>query len=287
MDFTRIFAIFAMVITMLFNWFPNSEIISEIYYNLQASQFDWITLTDTIENAVENKDAEDLASMASKKLMEKHPDLEMDIQKLFDSIKGEILSVEDHSEPETPVYCDYSFKVITTTDDYFINVFYLAVGPDDSVLGLRRMMISVFTDEYNSLWTDTENYITEGIIEETERFVARRWNCGKGNSADEYVFMVVEDYSMLGTNVRISASRNNWGVDVPASGYAFEEDDELDIYLIPEGEEPPAPGTKEPDVVITAGSKIHDCCVNPGRYYLYVEPNDMDMYYSISVGTKL
>lgn len=287
MNFTRILAVFATIITMLFNLFPNSEIISDIYYNLQASKFDWITLTDTIEEAVEEKNAEILASMASANLVEKHPNIKNDIQKLFDSIEGETLSVENHSEQDTPVYCDFSFKVITTTDDYFIDLFYMAVDSDDSAVGLRRIGIFVFTDEYSSLWADTENYITEGIIDETERFVTRRWNCGKGNSADEYVFMVVEDCSLLETNVRISASRNNWGNDVPSSGVAFEEDDRLDVYLVPEGEEPPAHGTKKPDIVITAGERIHDCNVKPGRYYLYVEPNDMDMYYSISVGTKL
>lgn len=289
MDFSKIVAAFAVVITLLFNWFPNSDIIAELYYNVQASEFNWIAVTDTIEEAVEKKDAQSLALMASKKLKEKHPNLEQDIQKLFDSIKGDILSVEDNSEFDEMLYLDYSFKVITTTDEYFIAAFYTAVDPDDSVIGLRRIKISVFTDEYNSLWTDTENYITEGIIEDTGRFATRRWSCGHGNSADEYVFMVVEDFSRIKgyKNVSVSASRNSWGVDVPASGYAFNENDKLKIYLIPEGEEPPKPGTEEPDIVITKDSRHAECYVKPGRYYLYVEPSDSEMYYTISVNTRL
>ena len=67
MDFSNIVAAFAVVITLLFNWFPNSDIIAELYYNVQASEFNWIAVTDTIEEAVEKKDAQSLALMASKK----------------------------------------------------------------------------------------------------------------------------------------------------------------------------------------------------------------------------
>ncbi len=283
---SKIFAAFAALITLLFNWFPNSDIISDIYYNIEGSEFGWVAVTDTIEEAVEKMDAKPLALMASKKLKENHPNLEQDIQKLFGLIEGDILSVENDSESEENMHIDYSLKVITTTDDYYITIFYTAVGPDDSVLGLRRIKISVFTDEYNSMWTDTENYISEGVIEETGDSVTRRWNCGNGNSSDDYVFIVNDNYSRLKgePNVTVRASRN---CDTPASGYAFNEEDTLKIHLIPEGEKPPAPGTEEADIIITKENRNAECYVDPGRYYLYVEPSDTDMYYSISVFTKL
>lgn len=289
MYMSKILAAFAVVITLLFNWFPNSDIISEIYYNLQAGEFGWVELTDTIEEAVEKKDAHTLALLASQKLKEKNANLEQDIQKLFDSLEGDILSVENISEFDDMIYQDYFFDVTTTTDDYSIVIYYEAVGPDDSVLGIRRIMLMITTDEYHSCWTDPENYISEGIFEDYETNFTRRWNCGKGNTADKYVFMVNEDYSKLtgDKNVEIRASRNGGDDAVPSSGFAFQEDDVLKIHLIPEGEEPPAPGTREPDAVITAESRHPECYVKPGRYYLYVEPSDDYIIYSVSVITKL
>ncbi len=289
MYMSKILAAFTVIITLLFNWFPECDIIADMYYNVQASEFGWVEITDTIEEAVEKKDAHTLALMASQKLKEKHPNLENEIQKLFNSIKGNILAVEDISEFSEMIYHDYSLSVTTTTDEYSVDIFYTAVGPDDSVFGIRRVMLTEKTDEYYSWWADTENYITEGIIENSGTSYTRRWCCGKGNTADEYVFMVVEDYSRLKgyKNVEFRSSRNDWGVDVPATGYAFSENDVLKVHLIPEGEEPPAPGTREPDVVITKDNRHPECYVEPGKYYLYVEPSDMQMYYTVSVITKL
>lgn len=289
MYMSKILAAFAVVITLLFNWFPNSDIISEIYYNLQVGEFGWVELTDTIEEAVEKKDAHTLALLASQKLKEKNANLEQDIQKLFDSLEGDILSVENISEFDDMIYQDYFFDVTTTTDDYSIVIYYEAVGPDDSVLGIRRIMLMIKTDEHHSWWTDPENYISEGIYEDYETNYTRSWQCGKGNMADEYVFMVNEDCSKLtgDKNVEIRASRNGGDDAVPSSGFAFQEDDVLKIHLIPEGEEPPAPGTREPDAVITQKSRDPECYVKPGRYYLYVEPSDDYIIYSVSVITKL
>lgn len=289
MTLTKIIAAFTAIITLLFNFFPNSETIAEIYYTIQSSKFAWVETTDTIEEAVEEKDAEALALLASNKLKEKHPTVEQDIQELFDSIKGDILYVEDVTRFGGGIHCDFRFHITTSTDDYQMFIFFTAVGPDESVCGLRRIMMWVKTDEYHSWWTDTENYITEGVIEEAERTLTRSWNCGKGNTADEYIFMVNEDCSRLKgeTNVQIVSSRNGGDDAAPESGYAFQEDDVLKVYLIPEGEEPPVPGTREPDAVLTKDNRHPECHIKPGRYYLYVEPSDEYIIYSVSVMTKL
>lgn len=286
---SKILAVIAAIITLLFNWFPNSEFIADLYYDIQAGEFGWLELTDTIEESIEEKDAHTLSLMASQKLKEKHPDLEQDIRKLFDSIEGDILSVENNSDFEEIIYRDYHFNVTTTTNDYAVVIHYEAVGPDDSLLGIRRIMLMVKTDEHHSWWSDSDNYISEGVFEDYETNYTRRWNCGKGNTADKYVFMVNEDYSKLtgDKNVEIRASRNGGDDAAPESGYAFQEDDVLKVHLIPEGEEPPAPGTRDPDAVITKDNRHPECYVEPGRYYLYVEPSDNYIIYSVSVITKL
>lgn len=289
MYISKILAAVAAIITLLFNWFPNSEFIAELYYNVQASEFGWVELADSLEGAIEEKDAKTLSLMASQKLKEKHPDLEQEIFKLLDSIEGDIISVDNNTSFDEMLYRDYHFNVTTTTDFYAVAVYYEAVGPEDSVLGMRRVMLMVKTDEHHSWWTDHENYISEGMFEDYETNYTRRWNCGKGNTADEYIFMVNEDCSRLAgdKNVEIRASRNGGDDAVPSSGFAFQEDDVLKIHLIPEGEEPPAPGTREPDAVITQKSRDPECYVKPGRYYLYVEPSDEYIIYSVSVITKL
>lgn len=289
MYISKILAAVAAIITLLFNWFPNSEIIAELYYNVQGSEFGWVELTDTLEEAVEENDAHTLFLMASQSLKEKQTNLEQDIQKLFESIEGDILSVENNSEFEDVLHRDYYFNVITTTDNYAVVIYYEAVGPDDTLFGIRRIMLMVKTDEYYSWWVDPAHYISDGNYEDYETNYTRRWNCGKENTADEYVFMVNEDCSKLtgDKNVEIRASRNGGDDAVPASGFAFQEDDVLKIHLIPEGEQPPAPGTREPDAIITADSRDSECYVKPGRYYLYVEPSDDYIIYSVSVITKL
>lgn len=289
MYISKILAALAALITLLYSWFPNSDFIADLYFDIQAGEFGWVELSDTLEESIEEKDAHTLSLMASQKLKENHSDLEQDIQKLLNSLEGDILSVENNSHFEEMIYRDFHFNVTTTTDFYAVVIHYEAVGPDDSVLGIRRIMLMIKTDEHHSWWTDPENYISEGIYEDYETNYARSWQCGKGNMADEYVFMVNKDCSRLtgDKNVEIRASRNGGDDAVPSSGFAFQEDDVLKVHLIPEGEEPPAHGTREPDAIITAKNRHPECYVKPGRYYLYVEPSDEYIIYSVSVITKL
>ncbi len=290
MYMSKILVAFVAIITLLYSWFPNSEIISKVYSNIVASEYDWETVTDSLIEAVEVKDSEALASMASPMLKERHPDLQQRIDGLFCCIEGDVLSVEDDSDYEIDTR-DYNFRITTTTDDYYVKILYTGVDTDDlssTEIGIRRIMISEKTDEYYSWWVNPDYYIAAEVMTDTEYQTTRRWCCGIGNSADEYVFAVKEDCSILSSNVKIRVTRNN-GEGIPATGYALHEGDELKIHFIPEGEEPPRPGARKPDAVVT--SEIHPnnmvYSVNPGRYYLYVEPSDNEMYYTVSVTTRL
>lgn len=288
MYISKISSLIVALVVFLFGLFPNSRLITMLY----SFYYDWTEITQNITEAVNENDSELLASMASPKMKEEYPDLKERLDAMFDSIEGEVINVENNHTSYLDTERDFSFLITTSETRYSIEILYTALDTESEhkEIGIRRVLMMVETDEYHSWWTDPEHYLAAEVIDTTNYNTTRRWCCGIGNAADNYVFIIEEDYSRLAgyTNVELDISRNN-GYGIPASGYALHPGDELKIHFIPEGEDPPAPGTRKPDAVVREEDHPNDWVyyVKPGRYYLYVEPSDNEMYYTVSVGTRL
>lgn len=286
---SKISSLIVALVVFLFGLFPNSKLITNLY----SFYYDWTEITQNITEAVNENDSELLASMASPKMKEEYPDLKNRLDAMFDSIEGEVINVENNHTSYLDTERDFSFLITTSETRYSIEILYTALDTESEhkEIGIRRVCISVETDEYHSWWINPAHYLAAEVIDSTDFTSTRRWCCGIGNAADNYVFIIEEDYSRLTgtTNVEVRVSRNSWGIDVPASGYALQPGDELKIHFIPEGEEPPEPGTRKPDAVVKEEDRSSGkaCYVEPGRYYLYVEPSNMEMYYTVSVNTRL
>lgn len=286
MRISKVISFFTSIIVVLFGFFPGSEFISELY----SATYDWSPVLEAIDEAVKSSDSQALASMASPAMKKKFPDMKERLDAMFADIEGDVISYEESVDYQN-TSVDYTCLLITRERKYHIEVFYTAVdyASKQTELGIRRVMLEKQTDEYYSWWVDPEHYIAADPDDE-EFTAARAWVCGIGNSSDEYAFIIEEDFYAVGgtTNVKIDVTRNN-GEGIPASGYALHEGDELKIHFIPEGEDPPAPGTRKPDAVVKESDHPNDWVYNikPGRYYLYVEPSDSEMYYTIVVYTRL
>lgn len=286
MYISKVISFFISIIVALFGFFPGSELISELY----AASYDWTPVLDAIDGAVKSFDSQALASMASPEMQKKFPDMKERLDAMFADIEGEVISREE-SVDYMNTSVDYCCLFVTTENKYHVEVLYTAVdaASRQKELGIRRVMLEKQTDEYHSWLVAPEHYMVTVPVDE-ELTAARAWICGIGNSADEYAFIIEEDTlaSDGTTNVKLGVHRNN-GYGIPDTGYALHEGDELKIHFIPEGEDPPEPGTREPDAVVR--SEIHPndrvCNVKPGRYYLYVEPSDSEMYYTVVVYTRL
>lgn len=286
MRISKVISFLTSIIVALFGFFPGSELISELY----SVTYDWTCVLDSIDEAVKSSDSQALASMASPAMKKKFPDMKERLDAMFADIEGDVISYEESVDYQN-TSVDYTCLLITRERKYHIEVFYTAVdyASKQTELGIRRVMLEKQTDEYYSWVVDPEHYIAADPDDE-EFTATRAWVCGIGNTADEYVFLIEEDSYAVGgtTNVKLNVTRNN-GDGIPASGYALHEGDELKIHFIPEGEEPPAPGTRKPDAIVKESDHPNDWVYNikPGRYYLYVEPSDSEMYYTIVVKTRL
>ncbi len=286
MSTVKIGAFILALIVTLFNWFPESEWISKLYGNI----YDYSEVFQTLETAVRAKDSQAISEMASPKMKGKFPDLKERTDALFSDIEGDVLSVKGEEKRHSGE-SDFVFDIKTTESDYSIHILYTAVDAESEhkELGIRRMMLMLRTDEYYSWWVNPEHYMSADVMDQTDWTVTRRWRCGKGVSSDSYIFTVEEDYVRLADyhNVSVHVDRNN-GYGVPDSGYALREEDEVRVYFIPEGETPPDLGKGNPDFTATGDFGWNgDCFLKPGRYYLYVEPSDNEMYYSVNVTTRL
>lgn len=288
MYISKIIGLLAAFIVFLYGIFPNSDFLATLY----SFQYDWNSVSESVEAAVEQTDSQALASMASPKLKEKFPDLKERIDAMFAEIEGEVIDFEARDGGFDYTNTDYGYLITTSETRYMVEIFYSALNPEsrNKEVGIRRVMMRVATDEYHSWWTYPQHYMAADNVDFSEYKMSRRWCCGRGSSADDYVFIIEDDNPpVLGyTNVSLTVTRNN-GEGIPASGYALHPGDELKIHFIPEGEEPPEPGERKPEIVVKQETHPNDriCYVKAGRYYLYVEPSDNEMYYTISVNTVL
>lgn len=282
MYLSKLMSLFTAFIVTLFGWFPGSELISSYY----ASFYDWEPVEKSLSDAVESFDSQALVLMASPEMKNKYPDLKEKLDSMFSQIKGNIRDFTVYSD-NLYESRDFQFRFDTTEGEYSVEVYYTAVdaASKQTELGIKRIMMKIRTDEYRSRWIAPEHYMA--VDYEDEKYTSiRTWCCGNGADSDEYVFLVEDKGNDV--NVRIGVTRNN--VDgIPDPGYPLREGDELKIYFIPEGEEPPAPGTRTPDAVVRKDDSDESCyySVKPDRYYLYVEPSDNEMYYTVSVQTMI
>ncbi len=286
MNVSEITAFIITVVITLFSWFPESEFISRLYGNI----YSYNSISETIEMAIREENSQTVADMASPEMKKKYPDFKERLDGMFSDIKGDLLSLK-YEEKRYRGESDLCYDILTTETEYTIYILYTAVDVESkhTEVGIRRVMLMAETDEYSSRWVNPEHYMASEVIEQPERVLTRRWACGNGISSDEYVFTVEENYSKAEeySNVEIRISRNN-GYGVPDFGYGLRDDDELKIWFIPEGENPSAQGEGKPNIVFDAQSQSTGMCyIEPGRYYLYVEPSDSEMYYTVGVFTKL
>lgn len=289
MNVSRFLAVFTAIVTLLFNLFPNWDYISDLYLNVLASDYDWVSLTYTLSDAIKDKNSEQIVSLASPKLKEKYSDLDSRIEYLIGSIEGDVISVQDSYEKYSIETRDYDLIVKTTTDYYRVFILFTCVAKESEQdnVGIRRIMISTMTDNYGSCWIDPDYYNAAEEISDC-KFFARRWYNIKGNNADEYNFAIERGNTLPvdDSNVTVCVRKNN-SEGTSESDIALQKGESVKIHFIPENEAQPEPGTRTPEVVTTYGSDIISFYLKPGRYYLYVEPSNQEMYFSVSVSTEL
>ncbi len=290
----KLISLFLSLVVMWFNAFPGSGIANFLYGNLL---FDWeaIAVAPMLE-AIEKENAEAIAEMATPSLKKEYPDLKDRIHLLLDDIKGKITETSVSykrllSMNRSEYFDGYIEIAVKTTESHYI-IQYIWRGLDreskQKETGIRRICLTVRTDENGSLLVVPERYIALKELNEKNFNPTRMWVCAQGNACDEQVFMVKDGDKNTDWNIEVRASRNSGG-DQKNYGHAFGLNGEyVNIYLIPEGEEPPAPGTRKPDMV--ANNKnlyIKYISVPEGNYYLYCEPSTPDMLYTIYVTTKI
>ena len=110
------------IIVALFGFFPSSELISELY----AVSYNWTPVLDAVSEAVENFDSQALALMASPAMKKKFPDIKNRLDAMFAAIEGEIVGYEESIDYQN-TSVDYCRRIITTENQYHIEVFYTAV----------------------------------------------------------------------------------------------------------------------------------------------------------------
>ncbi|MBQ3499421.1 MAG: DUF5104 domain-containing protein [Clostridia bacterium] len=290
----KLISLFLSLVLVWFNTFPGSGVANFLYGNLL---FDWesVAITPMVE-AIKKEDAEAVAEMASPTLKKEYPDLQERIMAIFDDVKGETtetsvtfsrLVTMDRSE-----YFDGYIEIgIKTTENRYI-IQYIWRGLDRETkqkeTGIRRISLTVTTDENGSLSVIPKHYIAVKSLNETTFNMTRMWVCAQGNCADNQTFMVNDGGDNTDWNIEIRASRNSGGNE-KNYGHAFGLNGEhLKIYIIPEGEDPPESGTRKPDMIAdNKNMYIKYIDVPEGNYYLYCEPSNPDMLYTIYVTTKI
>ncbi len=284
MSFSSISSILLAILMSILNVFPGSYMISDFCGML----YTWDNVTETIVEALEERDSETLVSMAAPGMLDENPDLKEDLDKMFSSIEGEVIAEEDyihHHDQEASV----SLTITTSENVYFIDVNYRAFDSKSKQkeLGIRRILMSSETDEMGSRWINPENFFaTDDINTEYTEYTRTLYGV-KDKTKDSIVFMVPEDDDIIingYSNVKIQVYRNEANeIHFP---YQLNEEDEVTVYLVKEGKEPSIFSYKY-TFKGTDRTSYKDCDVKKGNYYLYIESNNHDILYDIRVSANL
>lgn len=284
MSFSGITSFLMSIMMAILNVIPGAY----MFTDLCSMFYNWDGVTESIVEALEERDSEALISMASPGMTEKNPDLKEDLDKMFSSIEGDVIAEENyvhHHNQEASV----SIEITTSENVYLIDVNYRAFDAKSKQkeLGIRRIFMSEETDEMGSRWINPEYFFaTDDINTEYTEYTRTLYGV-KDKTKDNIVFIVPEDDGIISNsyhNVEIKAYRNEANeIHFP---YQLNEEDEVTVYLVKEGKEPSVFSYKF--TLTGKDSRTYkECDIKKGNYYLYIESNNPDILYNIRVSANL
>ena len=283
MSASKITSLFMAIMMSILNIIPGAYLFTEFC----SMFYVWSDITETIVDALEERDSETLFSLASPSMKKQHPNLVDDLDEMFSSIKGNILAEED-SVYTYNQEANISLEITTSDNVYLIGINYRAFDAKtrQKELGIRRIFMSEQTDELGSRWINPENFFaTDDINTECSAFT-RIFKGAKDKTQDGFVFIVPEDDGILINsyhNVEIEVYRSELNEDY--SSYRLNKEDEVTLYLVKEGKKPSDFSYKF-KFKGTDKSSDKDCDIRKGNYYLYIESNNPDILYDIRVSAN-
>ncbi len=290
----RIFTfLMSIIVTFIFNIFPFSGYVSA-WYNLFG--FDWETVYEEVNDAIENKDAKALASMASPKMKEYNPDLEQMLTEMFSEFEGKIIEVKTSSNDELGEEHQLWSYVETETQVYVVQSLYRSVDAPSNhkEVGIIRICLRQYVGENKSVWVNPKFYAAdESIVFEdlsnvySSMIDVREFDF-KGSTKDEYPFLVVDPTGMYG-NVEVTALIRT---KPDCHGFVLRPEDRIKVWFVPVGQDVPDTNVISPNIILKEDeengfeSTSVDIDLEPGMYYIYAQPDDQERLYKIEIRTN-
>ncbi|MBQ8763982.1 MAG: DUF5104 domain-containing protein [Clostridia bacterium] len=236
-----------------------------------------------VETAIVEKDADAFVDLLSESLIEENPDIENGIEKMMNSIDGEVTEIE-HETPSftssniigTDCYHRYIYVIETTKDTYSMYLSYCTMSLfNEKDLGISRVIFVRSSDEKKSRIADPDLYFTTG--KDRDLVITRYINEAKGNVDAKELFYIGEDDNY---NLECYVQQEN--------GMGIRGEDYVKVWLVPEGEEMTEERLKNPTLTYTGEARHYQKTnILPGKYWVYAETNNAEMEYFIGIKTQL
>lgn len=241
---------------------------------------------EPVKDAIVQKDADAFVDLLSDQLIDTTPGIEDGIQNMMDSIEGDVTEIT-YNKPSyttgdiigTTCYDRYTYTVTTTQDTYTIYLTYCTMSLfDKKELGINRVAFMLDTDENGSKIIDPDLYFTNG--RDCYDGYARIIRDANGTLEARELFPIADDGSSV--NVRCNVKQS--------SGMAIKDENIVNVWIIPEGEEMTEERRQNPTFTIGGPDNefaLKKAKLEAGNYWLYAESNNSDLTYNITISAAL